>query len=274
MPIETKVFYHKGQIPAVGKKQNLFFLYGGKNQKNIAQYLDQNQTLIGIIPPGRGRKEIKTKTVEAFADIHSQQILKIQSQGPFFICGFSFGGLVAFEIAQRFIELGHKVDMLMLIDTFPGDSIREISGLKKIDPPASVSSMNPKEIYKRLKRKIYRLLNWKFIGDPNRPLDFLCNALLKFHIPLPSKKLRSHYMLRTMRIAKSRYKFKKYNGKLTYFKASKYYKEHEQYPKLWQSVVLSDFKSYTIPGEHLDLLEEPNVKILAKLIKNIIKSKI
>ena len=101
--------------------------------------------------------------------------------------------------------------------------------------------------------------------------DFLCKVFVKFHIPLPGRKLRSHYALRTWRIAKSQYRFEKYNGKLTYFKASEYTMEHEQNPKLWQSVVLSDFKLYTIPGKHLDLLKEPNVKILSKLIKNIIK---
>jgi thioesterase domain-containing protein len=164
--MKPNVYFHKGQIPAFGKVQNLFFLYGGKDQKNIAPYLDQNQILIGIDFAGRDGREIQTKTIEAFGELHMQQILKIQPQGPFFICGYSFGGLVAFEIAQRLNKLGHKVDRLMLIDTFPPDSIRKISGIKKVVPPVPVYSMAPRKILGRFKRKTIRFLNWKFIGEP------------------------------------------------------------------------------------------------------------
>ena len=271
--MEPDVYFNKGQIPAFGKAQKFFFLYGGKDQKNIARYLDENQTLIGIDFAGRDGREIPTKTIEAFGEMHMQQILKIQPQGPFFICGYSFGGLVAFEIAQRLNKLGHKVDRLMLIDTFPPDSIRKISGLKKAVPPAPVYSMAPRKILGRLKRKTIRFLNWKFIGNPNRPLDFLCKVLVERHIPLPGKKLRSHYTLRTWRMAKSQYEFETYTGGLTYFKASESNKENEQNAKLWQSVALSDFEVYTIPGHHLDLMKEPNVKILSNLIKTILNSK-
>ena len=271
--MDPEVYFYKGKIPAFGKVQNLFFFHGGKDQENIAQYLDQNQILIGIDFPGRGGREVQQKTIEDFAELHMQQILKIQPQGPFLICGYSFGGLVAFEIAQRFNKLGHKVDMLMLIDTFPPDSIRKISGLEKVVPPAPVYSMTPRKIMGRLKRKTIRFLNWKFIGFPNRPLDFLCKVLVNFNIPIPGKKFRSHYILRIWKIAKSQYEIETYNGNLTYVKASESIKEHEQNAKLWKSVVLSDFKLFTIPGKHLDLMKEPNLKKLANLIKIILNSK-
>ncbi len=270
--MEPKVYFYKRQMLASGKAQNLFFLYGGKDQKNIVQYLDQNQILIGIDYTGRDGREIQTKTVEAFGEMHMQQILNIQPQGPFYICGFSFGGLVAFEIAQRFNKLGHKVDMLMLIDTFPPDSIREISGLEKVDPPTQVYSMAPRKLLGRVKKKTIRFLNWKYIGHPNKPLDFLCKVLLKFNIPIPGKRFISHYTIRTWKIARSQYKIETYDGNLTYFKASTSAKEHEKNAELWQSVVLSDFKVYTIPGEHLDLIKEPSVKILSHLIKKILNS--
>lgn len=272
--MEPKAYFYHGTIPAFGKVQKIFFLYGGKDQENIAQYLGQNQILVGIDFDGRGGREIQIKTIEAFAELHMQQILKIQPQGPFFICGYSFGGLVAFEIAHRFYKLGHKVDMLMLIDTFPPDSIRKISGIEKAVPPAPVYSMTPRKILGRLKRKTIRFLNWKFIGHPNRPLDFLCKVLVKLNIPLPGKKIRSHYILRLWRTAKSQYEIETYNGNLTYIKASESIYEHEQNAKLWESVVLSDFKLFTIPGEHLDLMKEPNVKILANLIKIVSNTKL
>src|SRR4030095_2289716 len=38
--------------------------------------------------------------------------------GPYYLCGYSFGGLVAFEIARRLSESGNEVGFVGLFDTF------------------------------------------------------------------------------------------------------------------------------------------------------------
>lgn len=44
-------------------------------------------------------------------------LLKVQPCGPFFIGGYSFGGLVSLEIASMLEEAGHKVAFVVMIDT-------------------------------------------------------------------------------------------------------------------------------------------------------------
>ncbi|AZD21743.1 Polyketide synthase [Pseudomonas chlororaphis subsp. aurantiaca] len=48
-----------------------------------------------------------------------KEILSIQPQGPYLLAGHSFGGLVAYEIAQQLTERGQQVAHLILLDTFP-----------------------------------------------------------------------------------------------------------------------------------------------------------
>jgi amino acid adenylation domain-containing protein len=45
---------------------------------------------------------------------------KFQPQGPYALAGFSFGGMMAFEVASQLKEMGEEVDLLAVIDTGPG----------------------------------------------------------------------------------------------------------------------------------------------------------
>jgi thioesterase domain-containing protein/acyl carrier protein len=45
---------------------------------------------------------------------------KFQPRGPYALAGFSYGGMMAFEVACQLNEMGEKVDLLAVIDTGPG----------------------------------------------------------------------------------------------------------------------------------------------------------
>jgi thioesterase domain-containing protein len=55
--------------------------------------------------------------VAALAEIHLNAIRAHQPQGPYYLAGWSFGGIVAFEIAQRLRAAGESVPMLILFDS-------------------------------------------------------------------------------------------------------------------------------------------------------------
>jgi amino acid adenylation domain-containing protein len=59
--------------------------------------------------------------VEDIASAFLSDIQRVQPRGPYFLCGNCFGGVVAFEVAQRLRRQGDTVSLLALIDTaFPG----------------------------------------------------------------------------------------------------------------------------------------------------------
>src|SRR5690606_33889442 len=58
-------------------------------------------------------------------------ILKIHPKGPYALAGFSFGGVVAFEMARQLKEQGKKVSLVGLLDTYVDSSYYYASYLQK-----------------------------------------------------------------------------------------------------------------------------------------------
>ncbi len=83
----------------------------------LARSMSYPGPVIGIQARGLARKEPPLATVEAMAVEYLRAIKARQPEGPYHLCGYSFGGLVAFEMARRLSEAGEGVGLLGLFDT-------------------------------------------------------------------------------------------------------------------------------------------------------------
>ena len=57
--------------------------------------------------------------VRELAAHYVQLISKEQRHGPYFLGGYSYGGLVAYEMASLLREQNQRVEFVAMIDTFP-----------------------------------------------------------------------------------------------------------------------------------------------------------
>ena len=57
--------------------------------------------------------------VRELAAHYVQLISKEQRHGPYFLGGYSYGGLVAYEMASLLTEQKQRVEFVAMIDTFP-----------------------------------------------------------------------------------------------------------------------------------------------------------
>jgi thioesterase domain-containing protein/acyl carrier protein len=73
--------------------------------------------VIGIQARGLDGREPPHATVEAMATEYLREVKAWQPDGPYHLCGYSFGGLVAFEMARRLRESGNEVGLVGLFDT-------------------------------------------------------------------------------------------------------------------------------------------------------------
>lgn len=73
-------------------------------------------SLYSISHWAQGSGFIKAESVGELARQHLARIRKVQPQGPYRIAGFSFGGLVALEMARQLRQDGERVDFLLLLD--------------------------------------------------------------------------------------------------------------------------------------------------------------
>jgi non-ribosomal peptide synthetase component F/thioesterase domain-containing protein/acyl carrier protein len=75
--------------------------------------------VIGIQARGLDGRDPPHDTVEAMTDEYFRAVKTRQPEGPYFLCGYSFGGLVAFELARRLSESGDEVAFVGLFATLP-----------------------------------------------------------------------------------------------------------------------------------------------------------
>ena len=99
----------------------LFFIHGvGGTVADlfpVARAMRWPGAVIGIQARGLARSEQPHPTVEAMAADYLLEIKARRPAGPYHLCGYSFGGLVAFEMARRLAEAGDAVGLVGLFDT-------------------------------------------------------------------------------------------------------------------------------------------------------------
>lgn len=101
----------------------VFFIHGvGGNVAElfpIARSMTYPGAVFGVQARGLARHELPHTSVEAMAIEYLREIRARQPDGPYYLCGYSFGGLVAFELARRLWEAGSEVGLVGLFDTMP-----------------------------------------------------------------------------------------------------------------------------------------------------------
>ncbi|MBB4683865.1 type I polyketide synthase [Amycolatopsis jiangsuensis] len=79
------------------------------------------QELVRLLPEGQpayGLERIDEEdTVEGKAGCYLELIREVQPHGPYHLGGWSFGGCLAYETAQRLTAAGERVDVVFMIDT-------------------------------------------------------------------------------------------------------------------------------------------------------------
>lgn len=109
-----------------GKRHPLFLVHPAfglaECYRPLSNHLPE-QPLYGIQNPFILNKSFST--LLEMAKHYAKELLKIRSQGPYLLGGWSFGGVVAFEMAVELKKLGKHVDLVILIDSYaPGSSVK------------------------------------------------------------------------------------------------------------------------------------------------------
>ena len=92
--------------------------------KEVADHLSEDHPCYALELPVPENGEEPNKTFEELADHCVNIMRRIQPKGPYNIAGFSFGGILAFAIAQRLYEqdgLTHRVFMVDSKHRYKGD---------------------------------------------------------------------------------------------------------------------------------------------------------
>ena len=87
--------------------------------RQVAGAIETDNAVYGIEARGLDGSAEPFDRIEDMARFYVGEIRRVQPQGPYLLAGFSFGGLVALEMAQQLRRDGEAVEFLALLDSFP-----------------------------------------------------------------------------------------------------------------------------------------------------------
>jgi amino acid adenylation domain-containing protein len=166
-----------GSTPLITLKEGggpppLFFIHGvGGNLVEIlptARRVAYPGAVIGIRARGAVRGEKPHTSIEAMAEDYLREIKERQPNGPYYLCGYSSGGLAAFEIARRLSESGDEVGLVGLFDTtmspvrWPLRTWRTLIARRLALLAAALRGVSPRTCPSLLRKSAERLRAWRF----------------------------------------------------------------------------------------------------------------
>ncbi|MCP1845860.1 amino acid adenylation domain-containing protein [Bradyrhizobium sp. USDA 4538] len=87
--------------------------YAGLAGSSLSDY-----SIFGLQSPGLDPDDILANSLTEMVELHAREILRIQTDGPYHLLGWSFGGIVAYEVAVTLQSLGKEVGLIALLDTY------------------------------------------------------------------------------------------------------------------------------------------------------------
>ncbi|MGA9507741.1 MAG: alpha/beta fold hydrolase, partial [Candidatus Sulfotelmatobacter sp.] len=86
---------------------------------SLVKTIESTHPIYGMQARGIDGVDEPLASVEEMAQFHLEAIKRLQPRGPYFLIGYSLGGLIALEVAQRLSASGEKVALLALVDSYP-----------------------------------------------------------------------------------------------------------------------------------------------------------
>lgn len=229
-----------------GKKIPFILVHGDGVNNFFPDWLDDDQPFYGYLHQGADGEEIRYKTVEDIAAHYLEELLHVFPDGPYILGGFSFGGLVAYEMASELLKQGKDVRRLIVLDSAHPSYLREEGRLRS---------------FRNLGRKIRGIARniWKY------HLHALVTRIwLILDFPGPVT-LRTGYILSTYILAACRYYPSKISCPVTLLKAiDTIYTESTSG---WGVLLGEQLNVYQVPGTHLSMIRsKDNFLVLARYL--------
>ncbi|PON16809.1 non-ribosomal peptide synthetase [Candidatus Entotheonella serta] len=224
----------------------------------LAHCLGNQRPVYGLEALGLGlySGEAPLKTIEAMASSYIKAIQTVQPRGPYYLGGWSFGGIVAFEMAQQLHRDGAEIGLLTLLESF---IYAEATWHQQL---AMQNDESP--------------LRAEFVQDLQASMGLSPEEMLmQFIETTPSESLNAPTMpsdlegyqrlwqvYKANRQAATQYHPKPYSGKPMFIWADQ---TNEHLKTAWYKVV-TQADHHTVTGDHYSIMTDPTIRIIAQRI--------
>jgi thioesterase domain-containing protein/acyl carrier protein len=241
----------------------------------LMPYLDDNIPVYGL--PPRPPEYDPLSTVEAMAERMVAMIRFVQPVGPYRILGWSFGGVLAYEIAAQLVAASEEVAFVGLIDT------AYLPGLDIPRPQPALVFDDKEELLRSIQSTIKKSDDWQ---AKIAALTQTCakgnfdnlvqtaremSVLPKQYTSATTSDIRSHLAFQhSIVLAYSQYSARQLSIRVHLFRADR---GNGVVSALgWDAVMPSDLLSIVpMSGDHHSFLEAPHAEKLARTLSNAMR---
>jgi len=250
------------------RKQPLFMVHpiGGEVYfyRDLAHQLGADQPLFAFQATSLAGQTAPYDEVETMASDYISELKAIGAKPPYLLGGSSFGGLVAYEMAQQLKANGEEVRLLVMIDTpFPqempanlNNSAAILDYLLKDKIPLDMDLLNKLEPKEQIN---YVLEEARLRGK---------SEVIPPHLGVP---LFNTWMAH--QVATFDYIPKPYADDIVFFRHTERMEHFPAAPhEAWLEYVEGKVEVHQVPGDHITMNYQPCVSVLATHLKIVLKN--
>jgi acetoacetyl-CoA synthetase len=238
----------------------------------VAKHIRSRRPIYGMQAKGIDGVDAPFESVEDMAQFFLDAVKQVQPHGPYVLIGYSLGGLVTLEMAQRLTEKGEKVAMLAMLESYPHRNClqyRQRLGLivrLMRHHAATLIRLSPREALSYILHPAERLVYVSRDGSGNarnRP-------------PLGASYTEAMRRMRDSGYrALKRYRPRFYPGKIKFVRAATSLRFPEDPIPIWGRLA-EKFDVETVPGDHTGIITnhyETLSAILSRLLEEVFRER-
>ncbi|MEO7168359.1 MAG: amino acid adenylation domain-containing protein [Chthoniobacterales bacterium] len=270
---EENVFGKVVPLGGGGSKAPLFCLQGVLLYQAMAQCVDPDQPVYGVFL----QEEVELLKTNQYDPVNSvfssipriasrylQLIRSVQPYGPYYLSGSSFAGLIAFEMAHQLRAAGEEVALVAMFDSL---MIRKIPLYRRLQ--CHWDLLSERGFRYLLERAQHRIVSiWRRMTAYSYKLNEQIRSRDDRSLRTISVDVQEDILDEVSAQAARSYVPRPYSGKVVLFRATDQSFFSEDSPDLgWRPFAGAEFEICDIPGNHLGILKDVSVSILARRLQ-------
>jgi non-ribosomal peptide synthetase component F/thioesterase domain-containing protein len=264
-----------------GSRPPLFMVHSYHLYRALPAALGADQPFYGVMELELSDRHAPYTLKDQVAT-YVHHIRDVQPAGPYYLAGFCFFGLIAFEVAAQLEALGEKVAFLGLIDTYcpeywshqhPAKGEANHDGSSLI-PTSTAPLWHHLRKTAKLRFGDRMAAHFQFLAAKlrNRGLSLLLETRVAIYTFFVSRGIKLPSLLNdpalVTRVGVRRHVPAKLASEIFLFPAEDVPLEPDFDPTLgWGTMTAGKVSTLWIPGDHEDMFKEKNIGALAKTIR-------
>jgi acetoacetyl-CoA synthetase len=216
----------------------------------LVKYIQTQRPMYGLQAKGTDGVDEPFDRIEDLAQFYLEAIKRLQPHGPYYLIGYSLGGLVTLEMAKHLTDHGEKVGLLALLESYPHSRYLSLGQRVRLGTrlathrATTVGRLPIRDALSYIVRPSERRLYVSRDGNGNAPSQLPVGAS---HTPAMQRARESAYK------SLMRYRPHYYPGEIKFVRAETVTDFPDDPAAVWSHLV-AKIQVETVPGDHLGIL--------------------